>query len=77
MTRNVTVGAAQGKGPVSVLIYFQLVKILEMNAEFATVRMQGYFDQKWNDARVGVNATLNPALNKTVAARYDRFDADR
>jgi hypothetical protein len=55
----------------------QLVKILEMNSEFATVRMQGYFEQKWNDMRVSINATSDPALNVTALARYDRFDADR
>jgi hypothetical protein len=60
--------APPGARPVLVRIQFQPLKLLEVDSVFGIVRIQGYFDQFWNDPRLSVNASSGEPPASTPAS---------
>jgi hypothetical protein len=56
-----------GARPVKVRVALQPIKVLEIDADSATVRMQAYFDQFWNDVRLA-------RLPNSTDEELDAFD---
>lgn len=63
-----------GARPVVVTVAFQPLKVLEVDADSATVTLQGYFDQFWHDSRLARENATEPRNGTTDV--FDRINRE-